>query len=228
MLRLSLLQRTIASATGAGFTKKPVPPTAAGAHLLNKPPTEEGFEAATAPSKAVFGMRRSPKSLYATGMKSASLSEHPMTFRAAEVDNSARRSEFASLQKENEWRMREAQTDPETAAAMARRAVQVEQKSEEEILKEAEREEALAKTSIEVFEYRVCMGSLGLGFFAAHMLVYRYFYPEDVRLPYRLDQGFTQDLLRRKEVLADVDEFIGLRVMSNVVDEKKRQLKPTA
>lgn len=238
MLRLSLLRRQSSSApTGSSFLKKAVPAAAAAAHPVPTRVNPE-LEASTVASNEVFGMRRAPKSLYGKGMKSQALSENPLTLREAARNAHLRRQEFENVRRVDEWQRVEADarsklaassSSPNAAAAAA--AAAAPELDEAQLQAQAEADalaEEGARASVMLFEHRLCAFAMLVGFLLGHAVVYKRYYPEDVRLEYKLDQGFTKDLLRRREELADLDEFVGLRVMGNVVDAKRAKFKQAA
>ena len=232
MFRLNSSRRASSNLVGANFLKRTSPPKPVADN------SEPDLKATTTASREIFGMRRAPRSLYDEGMKSASLSEHPLTLRALETDARSRRRDLAEVSRRQEADRREEEarlaskrkksgswTDKIQDGEKAPQ--QQEQRQGEAAVREqaSEEDELSANASVVFTEYRLCIFFLTLGFITAHVIVYRIYYPEDVRLPYQLDTGFAPDLLRRKDELADLDEFVGLRVMNVIVDPKRSALK---
>jgi hypothetical protein len=168
-------------------------------------------------------------------MKSASLSEHPDTIAAKNMNDRARRNEMIVMQteaeEEQEFLARGTKGRSNSSSSSSEVIPDQQQPTtltEEEKRICDEQAELTAQNDVKMFEHRMCMFAMFCGFWTAHTVVYRYFYKEDVRLSYRLEHGFTQDLLKRREVLAGLDEFVGESVMGFIVDPKKQKYKLSA
>lgn len=146
----------------------------------------------------VFAMRRAPNSLHTPEMRSNTLSEHPMTHKAQQNELGYKQRK---LTERGEF---------EKAAAA-------------EI--EAATREQDGKSGHETKEYRNVVLCMVAGYLTAHSVVYKYYYPDDVRFSYEPDRGYTEDVERRRRVLQTVDELVGFSVLDGVYVKSRAQHK---
>lgn len=145
----------------------------------------------------VFAMRRAPNSLHTPEMRSNTLSEHPMTHKAQQTELNYKQRK---LTERGEW---------ERAAAAELEAASREQEGR----------------GHETREYRNVVLCMVAGYLTAHSVVYKYYYPDDVRFSYEPDRGYTEDVERRRQVLQSVDELVGFSVLDSVYVKSKNAFK---
>lgn len=80
----------------------------------------------------------------------------------------------------------------------------------------------------ETNEYRWVLFFVAAGYFTAHLVVYKYFYPDEMRLPYDPQRGYIDAIERKKVELESLDEMVGGSVLQSVFDSKKALLKSKA
>lgn len=90
---------------------------------------------------------------------------------------------------------------------------------------EAQQRDREGKAGAETHEYYSAIVCAVLGYLLAHAVVFRYYYPEDLRPLYAPDQGYTNDVAARRAELEAVDEFIGVSVLESVYSARKDALK---
>jgi hypothetical protein len=142
----------------------------------------------------VFDIRRAPTSLHTANMHSNSLTESPVTHRATQNELSYK---LRKLTERGEYEK----------AAVA------------EV--EAATRDKDGRGGSETVEYRNIMIVMVLGYLTAHSVVYRWYYPDDVRFSYQPDVGYTEDVEGRREVLKRVDELVGFKVLDGVYDKRR-------
>lgn len=143
-------------------------------------------------------MRKQPTSLYEDTMHSNTLSDHPMTHRTS-------REELAYRQRKLTER-----GQYEQAA-----------KAEEDALTRDREGRAGAETK----EYYWAIACAVLGYLVAHAVVFKYYYPDDIRPNYSPDRGYSDAVAARRENLEAVDTMVGLSVLESVYDRKKAGIK---
>ncbi|EPY28817.1 hypothetical protein STCU_01565 [Strigomonas culicis] len=157
-----------------------------------------GPEVAAQRTAQIFGIRKSPTSLYEDSMHSNTLTDHPMTHRTS-------RDELAYRRRKLTERGQYAQ------AAQA----------EEDALKRDREGKAGAETK----EYYWAIGCAVLGYLVAHAVVFNYYYPDDIRVNYSPDRGYSDDVSARRENLQAVDELVGLTVLESIYSKRKAAIK---
>lgn len=150
------------------------------------------------PANDIFALRRAPNSLHVAGMQSNTLSDHPVTHRAAQNELSFKQRK---LMERGEF---------EKAAAVEA---------------EADAREQEGKSGGEAKEYRNVLMVAAAGYVTAHAVVYKYYYPEDVPFSYQPDRGYSEDIAARREVMQHVDELVGLSVLDAVFSKAKAKHK---
>lgn len=148
----------------------------------------------------VFDIRRAPTSLHTANMHSNTLTENPATHRATQNELSYR------LRKLTERGEYEKAAEAEVEAATRD--------------KEGRGGNATA-------EYRNIMIVMVMGYLTAHSVVYRWYYPDDVRFSYQPDVGYTEDVEERREVLRRMDELVGFNVLDGVYDKRRDRFRAT-
>lgn len=96
---------------------------------------------------------------------------------------------------------------------------------ERAVAAEAEAAQHEKNANAESTEYRNVIFFMTLGYFTAHSVVYKYYYPEDVRFSYEPDRGYADDVEKRREVLQTVDELVGFSVLESVFSKPKSKYK---
>lgn len=148
----------------------------------------------------VFDIRRAPTSLHTADMHSNSLSDHPVTHRANQNELSFK---LRKLTERGEYE-KAAVTEVEAATR-----------------------DAEGRSGSETLEYRNILIFVVLGYLTAHSVVYRWYYPDDVRFSYQPDVGYTEDVEERREVLKRVDELVGFKVLDGVYDKRRDRFRAT-
>ena len=146
----------------------------------------------------IFALRRAPNSLHVAGMQSNTLSDHPVTHRAAQNELSFKQRKLIE------------RGEYEKAAAVEA---------------ESDRREQDGKSGSEAKEYRNVLIVAAAGYVTAHAVVYKYYYPEDVPFSYQPDRGYSEDIAARREVMQQVDELVGLSVLDAVFSKSKAKHK---
>lgn len=146
----------------------------------------------------VFALRRAPNSLHVPGMQSNTLSDHPVTHRAAQNELSFKQRKLVE------------RGEYDKAAAVEA---------------EADAREREGKSGSEAKEYRNVLIVAAAGYVTAHAVVYKYYYPEDVPFSYQPDRGYSEDIEARREIMQQVDELVGLSVLDSVFSKTKAKFK---
>lgn len=149
-------------------------------------------------ASTVFDIRRAPTSLHTANMHSNSLSEHPVTHRHAQNELSYK---LRKLTERGEYEK----------AAVAE-------------LEAATREKE-GRGGSEALEYRNVVIFMVLGYLTAHSVVYRWYYPDDVRFSYQPDLGYTENVEERRAVLMRVDELVGFNVLDGVYNARRDKFR---
>ncbi|KEG15420.1 hypothetical protein DQ04_00081190 [Trypanosoma grayi] len=146
----------------------------------------------------IFSIRRSPKSLYEDTMHSNTLTDHPLTHRTSRDELAYRKRKLTE------------RGNYEQAA-----------KAEEE----AERRDSEGRAGAETREYYSAIGFVVLGYLTAHGVVFKKYYPDDLRPNYSPDRGYSDDVAARRQDLEAVDELVGLAVLESVYSKRKATMK---
>ncbi|KAH8611336.1 putative transmembrane protein [Trypanosoma vivax] len=149
--------------------------------------------------EGVFAVRRNPTSLFESNMHSNTLSDHPLTHRA-------RRNEVAYRQ---------------------RRLTERGYYEQAAIEEDARRRDKKDRGSEEVGEYYSVLFFAALGYLLAHKFVFRWYYPDDIRMDYSLDSGYLEEVAARRSDLAAVDALVGVSVLEDVYSTQKERVKRT-
>lgn len=151
---------------------------------------------------AIFANRRNPTNLFQPGMHSGTLSDHPITLKVAKDELDYRQRKLIE------------RGDYEGAA-------------DSEI--EGEKQNFIGRDGIkETGEYRWVLFFVAAGYFTAHLTVYNYYYPDDMRLSYDPQRGYIDAIERKKADLESLDELVGAAVLHDVFDPKRAALKAKA
>ncbi|EAN96946.1 putative transmembrane protein [Trypanosoma cruzi] len=146
----------------------------------------------------IFSIRRAPNSLYEDKMHSNSLTDHPLTHRTSRDELAYRKRKLTE------------RGNYEQAA-----------KAEEE----AERRDTEGRAGAETREYYSAICFVVLGYLTAHGVVFKRFYPDDLRPYYSPDRGYSDDVAARRQDLEAVDELIGMNVMESLYSKRKEVFK---
>ncbi|RNF03861.1 hypothetical protein TraAM80_05515 [Trypanosoma rangeli] len=146
----------------------------------------------------IFSIRRAPKSLYEDCMHSNTLTDHPLTHRTSRDELAYRKRKLTE------------RGNYEQAA-----------KAEEE----AEHRDSEGRAGAETREYYSAICVVVIGYLTAHSVVFKRFYPDDLRPYYSPDRGYSDDVAARRQALEAVDERIGLNVMESIYSKHKENIK---
>ncbi|RNC58301.1 hypothetical protein TcCL_ESM04108, partial [Trypanosoma cruzi] len=136
--------------------------------------------------------------LYEDKMHSNSLTDHPLTHRTSRDELAYRKRKLTE------------RGNYEQAA-----------KAEEE----AERRDTEGRAGAETREYYSAICFVVLGYLTAHGVVFKRFYPDDLRPYYSPDRGYSDDVAARRQDLEAVDELIGMNVMESLYSKRKEVFK---
>eukprot|EP00758_Cryptobia_borreli_P012763 Tbor_TRINITY_DN5773_c1_g1::TRINITY_DN5773_c1_g1_i1::g.20520::m.20520 len=199
----------------ASATASSTHPAASSTH--SAPATGASFAAKPAPSappvsaeriREIFASRRTPTNIYTPEMRSGTLSDHPVTLKVARDEISYRRRKLVE------------RGDYESAA---------EEDVARETIEQGNTKRDNGKThdanSNDINEYRYIISALAAGYITAHFVVYRWYYPEDMRLSYDPKRGYIDDIENKNRDLEVMDAMIQKRVLEAVYDAGRANAK---
>ncbi|CAD2215300.1 hypothetical protein AGDE_01282 [Angomonas deanei] len=146
----------------------------------------------------IFSIRKAPNSLYEESMHSNTLTDNPVTHRTTRDELGYRKRKLTERGQYEK-------------AALAEEDVQKRDKE--------------GKSGAETYEYYWAIACAVVGYLVAHAVVFNYYYPDDIRLNYSPDRGYSDDVAARKVDLQAVDEFVGLNVLESVYSKRKEAMK---
>lgn len=175
--------------------------TGSGAASGGLPPTSTTGRSPRASERQtadIFSIRKSPTSLYEDAMHSNTLTDHPITHRTSRDELTYRQRKL-------------------TERGMYEQAALAEE--------EAVQRDHEGKSGAETHEYYWVIACAVLGYLVAHAVVFNYYYPDDLRVSYSPDRGYSDDVAARQENLAAIDELVGVTVMESIFSKRKLILK---
>ena len=200
MLRRSILLRCVTSKeTGRVVGGQKLTGAAAAVTTKPKPAPATPEEERR---RRIFELRASPSNLHKEGMHSSLLSDHPLTQKAARDEMLYKQAKLAE----------QGLIDKAEEAGNKSGAIGT--------------TEGLASND-GTREYTFGLVAVVLGYCSAHILVFNYFHPDEVRLPYDPVAGFVEDVREKRKETERIDDFWNSLVKDAVYDAKRAKHKPT-